>query len=46
MSSLSIFAQDSTHSVIISVPDQCLVVLENGAPVARYPVSTSKYGLG
>ena len=23
-----------------------MVVLENGVPVARYPVSTSKYGLG
>ncbi|HWB59808.1 MAG TPA: L,D-transpeptidase [Chthoniobacteraceae bacterium] len=39
-------AEDMTHSVIISVPDQCMVVLENGVPIARYAVSTSKYGLG
>jgi hypothetical protein len=46
MSSLTAFAEDTQHSVIISVPDQCMVVLENGVPIARYPVSTSKYGLG
>jgi hypothetical protein len=46
MSTLSVFAQDATHSVIISVPDQCMVVLENGVPIARYAVSTSKYGIG
>jgi lipoprotein-anchoring transpeptidase ErfK/SrfK len=46
MGCLTVFAEDSAHSVIISVPDQCMVVLENGVPIARYPVSTSKYGLG
>ena len=49
MTCLSTFAaraEDTTHSVIISVPDQCMVVLENGAPIARFPVSTSKYGVG
>lgn len=46
MGNLTAFAADNTHSVIISVPDQCMVVLENGVPIARYPVSTSKYGLG
>lgn len=46
MSGLSAFAEDANHSVIISVPDQCMVVLENGVPIARYPVSTSKYGVG
>ena len=37
-------AQDS--AIIISVPDQKLVLLENGAQIAAYPVSTSRYGLG
>jgi lipoprotein-anchoring transpeptidase ErfK/SrfK len=32
--------------VIISVRDQKLLLLENGTPIATYPVSTSKYGLG
>ena len=46
MSSLTALAEDNAHSVIISVPDQCMVVLENGVPIAHFPVSTSKYGLG
>lgn len=33
-------------SVIVSVPDQKLVLLQNGLRVAQYPVSTSKFGLG
>ena len=32
--------------VIISVRDQKLMLIENGAVAATYPVSTSKYGLG
>ena len=32
--------------VIISVRDQKLMLIENGAIAATYPVSTSKYGLG
>jgi lipoprotein-anchoring transpeptidase ErfK/SrfK len=32
--------------VIISVRDQKLMLLESGARVATYPVSTSKFGLG
>src|SRR5438093_5099050 len=32
--------------VIISVRDQKLMLIENGAISATYPVSTSKYGLG
>jgi lipoprotein-anchoring transpeptidase ErfK/SrfK len=34
------------NRVIISVHDQKLVLLQNGAKVASYPVSTSKFGLG
>lgn len=46
MSGITAFGADASHSVIVSVPDQSMVVLENGVPIARYPVSTSKYGLG
>lgn len=34
------------NSVIISVKDQKMLLLEKGEPVKTYPVSTSKFGLG
>ena len=37
---------DREHKVVISVPEQRLVLLKNGVPLATYPVSTSKFGLG
>lgn len=37
---------DPSHHLIISIRDQKLMLLENGAKVATYPVSTSKFGLG
>lgn len=37
---------DRDHAMVISVPDQEMLVLERGQPIARFPVSTSKYGLG
>lgn len=37
---------DTAHRVIISVPEQRMAVLENGKPIATYPVSTSKFGIG
>jgi lipoprotein-anchoring transpeptidase ErfK/SrfK len=37
---------DHDHAVVISVPEQRMVVLERGVPLAVYPVSTSKFGLG
>jgi hypothetical protein len=37
---------DHDHAVVISVPEQRMVVLERGVPLAFYPVSTSKFGLG
>jgi hypothetical protein len=37
--------QDSTHRIVISVPEQRMLVLENGRPVAGYDVSTSKFCL-
>jgi lipoprotein-anchoring transpeptidase ErfK/SrfK len=37
---------DISNRVIISVREQKLMLLQNGAKVATYPVSTSKFGLG
>lgn len=39
-------ARQSATSIIVSVPDQKMVVLHNGLKVGSYPVSTSKFGLG
>ena len=39
-------AGDTRHRVIISAAEQRMVVLRDGEPIAHYPVSTSKYGLG
>jgi lipoprotein-anchoring transpeptidase ErfK/SrfK len=33
-------------SLLVSVPDQKLIVVQNGLRMAQYPVSTSKFGLG
>ena len=43
---LSRFPVVAAPQIIISVPDQRLVVMENGVLVGHYPVSTSKFGLG
>src|SRR5215210_8960502 len=37
--------RDREHRIVISVPDQKMVVLKNDAPIAEYPVSTSKFAL-
>ena len=34
------------NRVIVSVHDQKLMLLQNGARVATYPISTSKFGVG
>jgi lipoprotein-anchoring transpeptidase ErfK/SrfK len=36
----------ATPTVVISVRDQNLALINDGVVVARYPVSTSKFGLG
>src|SRR6478609_5276426 len=36
----------ATPSVVVSVPDQTLALINDGVVVARYRVSTSKFGLG
>jgi lipoprotein-anchoring transpeptidase ErfK/SrfK len=38
--------KDNANVLYISVPDQALELQRHGEPIARYPVSTSKYGLG
>src|SRR4029078_5011171 len=45
-SAFAVAPVDSSNQVIISVRDQKLVLLRNGAKVATYPVSTSMFGLG
>ncbi len=37
---------DRHHQVIVSIPEQRMAVLRDGQPIATYPVSTSKFGLG
>src|SRR5215211_4263302 len=39
-------APDSQHHIVISTRDQKLAVLDRGALLTTYPVSTSKFGLG
>lgn len=41
-----VLGADRYHSIVISVHDQKLVLLENHTRVAEYPVSTSRFGLG
>jgi len=36
---------DTRHTIVISVPEQRMIVLEDGHPVAQYRVSTSKFCL-
>jgi hypothetical protein len=43
---VSITPANSGNKVVISVRDQRLMLYQNGAKTAVYPVSTSKYGLG
>ena len=33
-------------ALVVSVPDQKLAVIDNGQPIAQFPISTSRYGLG
>jgi lipoprotein-anchoring transpeptidase ErfK/SrfK len=39
-------AGDRAHIVHVSVPEQRMTVFEHGRAIARYPVSTSKFGVG
>jgi lipoprotein-anchoring transpeptidase ErfK/SrfK len=33
-------------AIVVSVPDQVLALVDNGAVLARFPVSTSRFGVG
>jgi lipoprotein-anchoring transpeptidase ErfK/SrfK len=37
---------DTHHRLIVSIPDQKMLVLTDNRPVAVYPVSTSRFGTG
>jgi lipoprotein-anchoring transpeptidase ErfK/SrfK len=41
-----LFAWESGRCAIVSVRDQRIAVIENGYTIARFPVSTSRYGVG
>jgi lipoprotein-anchoring transpeptidase ErfK/SrfK len=38
--------RDARHRIVISIPDQRMVVLEDGRPIAQYQVSTSRFCVG
>jgi hypothetical protein len=38
--------RDTRHRIVISIPEQRMLVLEDGRPIAQYQVSTSKFCLG
>ncbi len=38
-------APDTRHRIVVSVPEQRLVVIEDGRLVGTYPVSTSKFAI-
>jgi lipoprotein-anchoring transpeptidase ErfK/SrfK len=42
----SCVAPDTRHHVVVSIPEQRLTLLDNGAVIATYPVSTSKFAIG
>jgi lipoprotein-anchoring transpeptidase ErfK/SrfK len=39
-------ASSVATEVMVSVPDQALALIDRGRLIARYPVSTSKFGIG
>src|SRR5437899_13110720 len=45
-STFAITPLDTSSQLIISVRDQKLMLVQNGAKVATYPVSTSMFGVG
>ena len=40
------YAADFGSQVVVSVPDQKLAIINDGKVIAKYPISTSKYGVG
>jgi lipoprotein-anchoring transpeptidase ErfK/SrfK len=41
-----LFAWETNRCAIVSVRDQKIAIVENGYTIARFPVSTSRYGVG
>ena len=37
---------DTRHRIVVSIPEQRLALLDNGALIATYPISTSKFAIG
>jgi lipoprotein-anchoring transpeptidase ErfK/SrfK len=42
----SCVAPDTRHRIVISIPEQRLALLDNGALIATYPISTSRFAIG
>src|SRR5215471_7645333 len=40
------FAQSVATEIVVSVPDQKLAVIDRGRLISKFPISTSKFGLG
>src|ERR1700750_3013192 len=41
----SCVAPDTRHRIVVSIPEQRLALLDNGALLATYPISTSKFAI-
>jgi L,D-transpeptidase catalytic domain len=39
-------ALGSSNAIVVSIPDQKLLLLDHGTPVAQFPISTSRFGVG
>jgi lipoprotein-anchoring transpeptidase ErfK/SrfK len=37
---------DTRHRIVVSIPEQKLALLDNGALIATYPISTSRFAIG
>ena len=42
----SCVAPDTRHRIVVSIPEQKLALLDNGALIATYPISTSRFTIG
>ncbi|HEX8898596.1 MAG TPA: L,D-transpeptidase [Chthoniobacterales bacterium] len=42
----SCVAPDTRHRIVVGIPEQRLALLDNGALIATYPISTSKFAIG
>jgi len=42
----SCVAPDTRHRIVVSIPEQKLALFDNGALIATYPISTSRFAIG